>query len=110
MGNQAVSLLEGMGYKNIRHYIGGMADWVKEGGPVEKMDLPVADSSPRKFVRAETLKTWSWSRWLDVLANWPLDRLVSFWLGMILAFGFIYWGAGISYGVGASSRQRLCQA
>jgi Ion channel len=100
LGKQAVSLLEGMGYKNIRHYVGGMADWVEEGGPVEKMDLPIADSSPRKFVRAETSKTWSWSRWLDVLANWPLDRLVFFWLGMILAFGFVYWGAGIAMGWG----------
>jgi hypothetical protein len=29
-----------------------------------------------------------------MLANWPLDRLVFFWLGMILFFGLIYWGAG----------------
>ena len=55
---------------------------------------------PGKFVRAETSKTWFWSRWLDALANWPLDRLVFFWLGMILAFGFVYWGAGISMGWG----------
>jgi rhodanese-related sulfurtransferase len=26
---QAVSLLEDIGYKNIRHYVGGMVDWVK---------------------------------------------------------------------------------
>ena len=100
MGKQAVSLLEGMGYKNIRHYVGGMADWVEKGGPVEKMDLPVVDPSPRQFARADASKTWFWSRWLDTLANWPLDRLVFFWLGMILAFGFVYWGAGISMGWG----------
>jgi len=77
-----------------------MADWVEKGGPVEKMDLPVADASPRQFVRGAESKTWSWSRWLEMLANWPLDRLVFFWLGMILAFGFVYWGAGIGMGWG----------
>jgi Ion channel len=77
-----------------------MADWVEKGGPVEKMDLPVADASPRQFVRGSGSKTWSWSRWLEMLANWPLDRLVFFWLGMILAFGFVYWGAGIGMGWG----------
>ena len=77
-----------------------MADWVENGGPVEKMDVPVAAVSPGHFVRAEGSKTWSWSRWLEILANWPLDRLVFFWLGMILAFGFVYWGAGIAMGWG----------
>jgi len=100
LGKQAVGLLEQMGYKNIRYYIGGMADWVEMGGPVEKMDLPVAHALPRQFIRAETSKVWSWSRWLEVLANWPLDRLVFFWLGMILVFGFVYWGAGIVMGWG----------
>ena len=98
-----MGLLEGMGYKNIRYYFGGMADWVEKGGPVEKMDLPVIGTSSRQFVRTEAPKTWSWSRWLDVLANWPLDRLVFFWLGMILAFGFVYWGAGIAMGWGLQS-------
>jgi len=96
-----VGLLESMGYKNIRYYMGGMADWVEKGGPVEKMDLPVADISPRLVVRAEAPKKWwSWSGCLDLLASWPLDRLVYFWLGMILAFGLIYWGSGIGMGWG----------
>ena len=97
---QAVSLLQRMGYRNLRHYIGGMADWEENGGPIEKMDLPVTDVPPRQFTRRELSKTWSWSGWLDILANWPLDRLVFFWLGMILAFGFIYWGAGLGMGWG----------
>ena len=77
-----------------------MVDWVEKDGPLEKIDVPVADAAPRHFVRAEASKTWSWSRWLEMLANWPLDRLVFFWLGMILAFGFVYWGAGIGMGWG----------
>jgi potassium channel LctB len=35
-----------------------------------------------------------------VLANWPLERLVGFWLGMIVIFGIIYWLAGIGMGWG----------
>jgi hypothetical protein len=89
-----------MGFKNIRHYVGGMADWIENGGPVEKMELPEFNPSTRQITRAQTLRTWSWSGWLDVLANWPLDRLVFFWLGMILAFGLVYWGAGIAMGWG----------
>jgi len=37
---------------------------------------------------------------LEVIANWPLERLVGFWLGMILIFGVIYWLAGIGMGWG----------
>lgn len=35
-----------------------------------------------------------------MVANWPLERLVGFWLGMILIFGVIYWLAGIGMGWG----------
>lgn len=83
-----------MGYKNVRHYVGGMADWADNGGPVEKIDSPVAMSSAAATPRTTMPRNASWSGWLDILANWPLDRLVLSWLGMILAFGLIYWGAG----------------
>ena len=35
-----------------------------------------------------------------MLANWPLERLVAFWLGMIVIFGVVYWLAGITMGWG----------
>src|SRR5690242_2736124 len=35
-----------------------------------------------------------------MVVNWPLERLVGFWLGMILIFGVIYWLAGIGMGWG----------
>jgi hypothetical protein len=100
LGKQAVGLLEGMGYKNIRYYVGGMEDWVESGGPVEKMESPVAESSPTRVIRPEPSQTFSWWGWLGALADWPLERLVFFWLGMIIVFGFIYWGAGIGMGWG----------
>ena len=42
----------------------------------------------------------SWSNWLDILANWSLQQLICFWLGIIIVFGFIYWVAGIGMGWG----------
>ena len=92
-----------MGYKNVRHYVGGMADWADNGGPVEKIDSPVAMSSAAATPRITMPRNASWSGWLDILANWPLDRLVLSWLGMILAFGLIYWGAGSAMGWGLQS-------
>jgi hypothetical protein len=72
LGKQAVGLLQGMGYKGTRHYVGGMADWVENRGPVEKIDVSSADVSPGQFIRAQPSKTWrdgstylSIGRWTD---------------------------------------------
>ena len=92
-----------MGYKNVRHYVGGMADWAASGGPVEKIDSQVAMISASATIGTTPPRNASWSGWLNILANWPLDRLVLFWLGMILAFGLIYWGAGGVMGWGLQS-------
>jgi len=100
LGQQAVALLLGIGYVNVRHYVGGMADWVDNGGPVEKIDSPVAAALPTAAIRMARPRKFSWSTCLDLLANWPLDRLVFFWLGMILVLGFVYWGSGIVMGWG----------
>jgi len=93
-------LLESLGYTNIRYYPGGMADWVENGGPAEKLDAPVSARAFMKTVSAAPSRSFSWSSCLDLLVSWPLDRLVFFWLAMIIGFGFVYWGAGISMGWG----------
>ena len=89
-----------MGYANLRYYVGGMADWVESGGPLEKVES--ANALPRS---GQTMQTpishrFSWTGFLDLLASWSLERLVGFWLGMIVVFGLIYWMAGISMGWG----------
>jgi hypothetical protein len=89
-----------MGYTNLRYYVGGMADWVENGGPVEKVELPeIASASNRDFLPTAARRV-SWSNWLDILASWSLDQLVGFWLGIIFVFGLIYWVAGIGMGWG----------
>jgi potassium channel LctB len=90
-------LLKKLGYTNVRHYIGGIADWVVSGGPVERSNPPAETSQARSSVRRNLPRRLSW---LEILANWPLERLIGFWIGMILVFGLIYWVTGISMGWG----------
>jgi hypothetical protein len=90
-----VGLLTKMGYTSVRHYVGGMAEWIETGGPVEKNDSPVVRVTARASVPVASRASW-----LEIVANWPLERLIGFWIGMILVFGLIYWIAGISMGWG----------
>ena len=90
-------MLKKLGYTNVRHYIGGMADWVASGAPVESGSPPTEMSRARPSVERKVRRHLSW---LEVLANWPLERLIGLWLGMIIAFGVIYWFAGIGMGWG----------
>jgi potassium channel LctB len=86
-----------LGYTNVRHYVGGLADWKESGGSIECNTPSVA--MPQTF-SVHQQKSAHRLSWLEVVANWPLERLVGFWLGMILIFGVIYWLAGIGMGWG----------
>lgn len=97
MGGQAVGLLQKLGYINLRHYIGGMADWIEHHCPIEGNESSPATSGGQASSRTFGARHLSW---LEIIANWPLQRLIGFWLGMILVFGVIYWLAGVSMGWG----------
>jgi len=88
-----------MGYTNLRYYVGGMADWIENGGPVEKVKPAAAPPRSGQNNQSQIPRT-SWTGFLDLLASWTLERLVGFWLGMILVFGLVYWVAGIGMGWG----------
>ncbi len=72
-----MGLLEGMGYTKVRHYVGGITDWLEHGAAVEKsaalIEAPPVRSSARQNIRRRL-------SWLEILANWPLERLVGFWV------------------------------
>ena len=74
-----------------------MAEWTECGAPIERDAPMIRPSGARSGARENSTRHFSW---LEILANWPLDRLVGFWLGMIVVFGVIYWLAGISMGWG----------
>ena len=93
-------MLERMGYTNLHYYVGGMADWVENGGSVETAVPPRVARLPERDLRSTSARSVSWSNWLDILASWSLEQLVGFWLAIIVVFGFIYWVAGIGMGWG----------
>jgi len=86
-----------MGYTNLRYYVGGMEDWIEHNGPVERSPAPVA---ARPVIVAPQPGGSRAFVWLEILASWPLERLIGFWLGMIVVFGVIYWLTGIGMGWG----------
>ena len=88
-----------MGYTNVRHYLGGMAEWEESGAPVERVEGQLPAQAMRT-TQAVSARHVSWANWLDILANWSLEQLVGFWLGIIIVFGLIYWAAGIGMGWG----------
>jgi hypothetical protein len=90
-----VSLLEKVGYTRVRHYHGGMAEWSERGAPIEISALPPAEPALQAARRQSHGARFSW---LEILAGWPLERLIGIWLGMIAVFGVIYWLAGLGMG------------
>src|SRR5262245_39601209 len=95
-----------MGYQNLRYYIGGMADWLEHGGPVQGSATTVL-SAATGVVSAKVSRRLSW---LERLANFSLERLVGVWFGMIVAFGLIYWLAGLGMGSGLQAGSSAVKA
>ena len=96
-----------MGYKNLRYYVGGMADWVEHGCPVETGSTAPAAISPNASTLTTTSRRLSW---LEMIADFSLERLIAVWLGMILVFGFVYWAAGIGMGMGLQAASGAVKA
>lgn len=88
--------MQGMGYENIRYYAGGMADWMEHRGPVATLQPSGVQGRLANVVKRARPGRLSWSAAVDVLANCSMEQLLSFWLGMILACGLIYWVAGLA--------------
>lgn len=82
-----------------------MADWEESGTPVERVEGLSPTAQATSTARPVSARRVSWTNWLDILANWPLQRLVGFWLGIIIVFGFIYWvaSAGMGWGLKAGN-------
>jgi len=101
-----------MGYTNVRHYHGGIADWEESGAPVESALTPIASIAPvvREPALATNVPVSGLTRltarfhlrgfqFADELADFvdrqSTPRLFSVWLGLALMFGVVYWMAGL---------------
>ena len=99
--------LRALGYTNVRHYRGGMADWTEAGGPVERLAAPISTvdlvarlaTTPQDRLRFQPLSVprqqWG-SGLLDVIERQPTSRLFLAWLVMVVLCGGVYWLAGLA--------------
>jgi len=101
-----------MGYTNVRHYAGGLADWSESGGPIEAGDEITAARVPASGIPSgtspgHTHPTPAARRlltiFIDALADRSIGDLLRLWLGMILGFGLVYWIADAWHGHGLLS-------
>jgi Ion channel len=99
-----------MGYTNVRHYRGGIAEWKEAGLPVESSPaiarpeepLPELQSrpAPTRRIRPEHPTVSRRQQWgnalLDLIERLSPAQLFSVWLGMVVASGSVYWLTGFS--------------
>jgi potassium channel LctB len=84
-----------MGYTNVRHYVGGLADWTERGGAIEGAR---ATGSTRSAVEEPTVRqptatpaSRRTSGWLKPLATSPLWTLLGLWAIVVVGCGGFYW-------------------
>jgi hypothetical protein len=102
-----------MGYTNVRHYRGGIADWKEAGLPVAsapaaaELSPPlepqsVAQSAPIPARRTKPgqpaisrRRQWG-NTLLDLIESLSATQIFFVWLGMVLVCGGLYWLTGFS--------------
>lgn len=103
-----MSQLHQLGYTNVRHYHGGMADWLEAGGPVESSTALTPTTGivgrlmepPRDRSRSSLVSAFHRKQWGNAVLDW-IERQSTFhlflaWLVMIIFCGVVYWLASIS--------------
>jgi len=100
-----------MGYTNVRHYSGGIADWEEAGLPVESAPPAAAEPSPplepqstrspARRIRSEHPTISRSRQWgnalLDLIESLSPAQIFFVWLGMVVVCGCIYWLTGFSH-------------
>jgi hypothetical protein len=96
-----VSLLEELGYQNLRVFPGGMAEWSESKGPIERgpagvphaasLPQPPTPGSPRAPVVTLARMSARVLLLIDLLAARSVGEILSAWLAMILTIGIAYW-------------------
>jgi len=94
---QAVGLLTRLGHQGLRHYSGGMEEWVEQGEPVEsgppRLGVPPrAPATAREAVRPPPLRPGQGlGSALERLIDRPFGFLLGLWLAQVLVCGLGFW-------------------
>jgi hypothetical protein len=93
-----------MGYRSVRHYVGGIAEWTRDGGPVE----PIATRAEAHAAHGPERRVASaGQRLADLIGRWTVGELLLAWVAMILSFGLVFWLAGSFEGRGLVAGGRV---
>ena len=92
-------LLRELGYTNVRHYHGGLADWKDSGGPIESVAPTIARAAPQAgprpraiLSRTTELRAGQWGNAiLDLIERRSTLELFLAWLAVIVLSGVVYW-------------------
>jgi hypothetical protein len=100
-----VRLLQGLGYKRVRDFDGGMAEWTAAGLPVDTGDILLFPSKPLPVGGVEGKSRMSPLRELGAsplawVSRRTIGELLGTWLLINLACGFVYWGVSFLPGHG----------
>jgi rhodanese-related sulfurtransferase len=99
---QAAALLHKLGYSSVRHYHGGIVEWMEAGEALERSGgqgsppeiLRAMPGLPREPDRRAEIGAF-WQRWtaglLDFMERWSTARLFGVWLAMVVLSGCVYW-------------------
>ena len=100
-----MGLLRRLGYSNLRHYRGGIGDWMERGEAVERLAPPLVDvplvpgqdtaARPReRSLDGSQRRQWA-TAFLDAIDSRPTSQLFLFWLAMVVLCGVAYWLAAL---------------
>jgi hypothetical protein len=102
-----------MGYTNVRHYHGGIADWKEAGLPIESApaigqpSLLAEPQSTAQSLLSQAARTrpqqptisrsrqWG-NALLDLIESLSPTQIFFVWLGMVVLCGLLYWLTGFS--------------
>lgn len=91
-----------MGYTNVRHYVGGLADWTERGGATEGTSAAASAPSAVEGLVARQPAAVTGPRrtssWVARLGTRPLWSLLFLWLVVVVGCGVIYWAANTWFG------------
>ena len=89
-----MGLLIDLGYSDVRHYPGGLAEWTQNSSQRPDVVVPAVGIA-RDGVRPRRLVDRTWSlRFLDALTDRSVGELFRLWTVIVVICGTAYWLAG----------------